>query len=404
MYTFLLVLLSIVVALGMPSLLTPSIILFFIYWLFILQGHKNIKQIFYHPVGLSLVLYFFLNLIGLIYSNSITSGLKIVERNLSFLILPLLLFSSPPLLKEQIKKCIAAFLITLLAILSFSIIVHFINYHSSGDLIIQVDTNRINRFFSYALTSYIPNWHPIYVANFLVFSGLSFIWLNRPNKNNAALLLTITIYLVVLLILLRSLTSIIVLSCFLLLFILKSSSLKKSIIFSLVILISFTALIQFSPTFEEKISKVVYGNLIPTDTKYERNSLTLRLAKWQSSWELIKRNPLIGVGTGDYQDEITKIYQQLGYHYLYKRQMNAHNQFLQTTGSFGFMGLIILLLIFFSPMGFKQLEFIHLLFLLTIVVFSMSEVILGRFQGVLFFVFFQIILSHQNKNDKKELL
>ena len=61
-----------------------------------------------------------------------------------------------------------------------------------------------------------------------------------------------------------------------------------------------------------------------------------RLVSWKNNWQLIKEQPFLGVGIGDYQVRMEQIYEkeQLGF------PVNTHNQFLYYWGSAGLLGLI----------------------------------------------------------------
>lgn len=74
-------------------------------------------------------------------------------------------------------------------------------------------------------------------------------------------------------------------------------------------------------------------------------SLGLRVVYWVTSFDLFLRNPVLGVGSGDLQEEYARIKPE-----RWKEtpdSFNPHNQFLLTAATTGLLGLTALLSIFF---------------------------------------------------------
>lgn len=74
-------------------------------------------------------------------------------------------------------------------------------------------------------------------------------------------------------------------------------------------------------------------------------SNTVRLVVWTISSNMIVANPL-GVGLGDENDLLTREYYKHGYTGYAERHLNPHQQFLQTGISIGWIGIILLLVLF----------------------------------------------------------
>ncbi len=90
-------------------------------------------------------------------------------------------------------------------------------------------------------------------------------------------------------------------------------------------------------------------NTIPLDDEApwnnEWNGISIRKAIWTCSWDVVKKSPWIGVGTGDMQDELQVSYANRKFYLaaLYNRY-NAHNQYIQTAIGFGIAGLVLWLI------------------------------------------------------------
>ena len=116
-----------------------------------------------------------------------------------------------------------------------------------------------------------------------------------------------------------------------------------------------------------------------------------RIMTWNASIQLIQENFWSGLGNGDVRDALEHRYQKLGYKKPAQLKLNAHNQFFESflyLGVFGFLSLIALL---FLPL-FKYKQSVFGLFILTFCLHFLFESMLNTQAGVVFFVFFYVIL------------
>jgi O-antigen ligase len=112
-------------------------------------------------------------------------------------------------------------------------------------------------------------------------------------------------------------------------------------------------------------------------------------------------NVLLGNGIGDANDEIYKAYTNLGLDTYAERKYNAHNQFIQTYGGLGLIGVMVLLAIFgYALFVFiRDRNFLGILFVLSSLLLFQTESMLERHHGIVLFVFL-ICISFQLQNDK----
>lgn len=128
--------------------------------------------------------------------------------------------------------------------------------------------------------------------------------------------------------------------------------------------------------------------------KYSDNlsghSLLQRLEHWRAAMLLIKENFIIGVGTGDIEDEFQKTYEHMNSPLTKETRKRAHNQYLTFWISFGFIGfaLIVLLSWFLISTSFKNKSFIAFCFSLILIASFIPEDTLETQQGVTFVGFF----------------
>lgn len=137
----------------------------------------------------------------------------------------------------------------------------------------------------------------------------------------------------------------------------------------------------------------------PIDGKHES-----RLVNYYNVFtKVIVKSPILGYGTGDTKDVLTKMHsdEQIGF----KRYLNAHNQFLQTTVAIGVLGLACLVAVFvcFALRLWNKNGYVLLSGIAIIALFMMTESVLERQAGVHFCSFaFCWLYAISCKNKKKE--
>ena len=123
-----------------------------------------------------------------------------------------------------------------------------------------------------------------------------------------------------------------------------------------------------------------------------------RILVWKTSLELIKENPVIGVGTGDAKDKLIEKYQENNISNALNLKLNSHNQYLQTWIATGILGFLILILCFLLSLikSFKEKNYLYLIFLIVIILNISVESMFERQAGVVFYAFFNVLLFYKN--------
>jgi O-antigen ligase len=120
-----------------------------------------------------------------------------------------------------------------------------------------------------------------------------------------------------------------------------------------------------------------------------------RVHIWKSAWEVVKQNPIFGVGTGDVNGELKNAFAQNGYTIGVERGYNAHNTYLQILCSFGIIGMAVFAFLFFkvfSTFRQKRPTWKYAFFFL-LLCFLLIESMFERQGGLLFFCLFLPLLS-----------
>ena len=169
---------------------------------------------------------------------------------------------------------------------------------------------------------------------------------------------------------------------------------KSLLVVSIIIPLIFFTAFQSSEMFKGRVNDAIYNTL-----NYENDSYTpigLRITFAKNGLEIIKKNPFLGVGTGDFPIEFSKISKELRPDQ--PLTTNPHNMYILVMCQLGVIGLVSMLSIFYyqikisfkSQRGFIKDTALALPLLFLVIMLS-DTYILGHFT-TLMFVFFSAFL------------
>ncbi len=153
-----------------------------------------------------------------------------------------------------------------------------------------------------------------------------------------------------------------------------------------------------------RIHKIIweYKNYLETRDP-SGHSVVQRLEFWKASLGLIKRNLVIGVGTGDMNIAFKDQYKRMNSPLEPQYQWRSHNQFLSIFVGFGISGLLWFLFTLIYPpliLG-KFRDYYYLTFFIILMISMLSEDTIESQAGVTFFAFFSaLFLFGKKENDK----
>lgn len=105
-----------------------------------------------------------------------------------------------------------------------------------------------------------------------------------------------------------------------------------------------------------RFSGALYNLKIERINITSTESTTARILMWETAFDLIRDNIILGVGTGDVKDELQKLNYEKGYIGVADSNLNAHNQFLNSWVALGIFGLISLLGVFVTLCITKEFD------------------------------------------------
>ena len=131
------------------------------------------------------------------------------------------------------------------------------------------------------------------------------------------------------------------------------------------------------------------------------HSILERIEYWKNASEVIKENWLFGVGTGDINDEIQKMYAKRKSPLNEKRRLRAHNSYLTFWMTFGILGLcyFVFMQMTFFRQQWKTKNLLGLLFILISAVTFLFEDTLETQMGITYFSLFYALFSNTKTED-----
>lgn len=318
--------------------------------------------------GVDIIIYIIVLWIGLIYSTDSETGWKVVEANFALLAMPFVLSHYRRLDEHRMNSLFTCFSAGLLVASLTCIVIALIRY---------IETKNVTLFFFYNFTE-VVNSHPTYLAYYLIFAitlGLYILIEGKAKWKPIWIVLVLVIYLATLLLTggqTAFVSLLLVCAFFILRFILEPHTTLRTA--GTIIVVVFVALVFIDShfnTFREQS--------ILTDS-WERIDL------WKSAVEA-NRNFLFGEGTGDYKVVLNEYFRAHDMNHYANASLNAHNQFIQTYLSNGFIGLVAIILLLLRPLylAFKNDHAFGVLAIFPFAIYGMLEVFLGRYQGIVFF-------------------
>jgi O-antigen ligase len=344
-------------------------------------GKFSFQRLIYRSWDIAI--YLLVLLVGLLFTHDLDLGLRVLETSFSFLAVPLIFTRIQKLDDRLFNRLYLAFSsgLAVAGIICLSNALY--RYTQSHD---------VGVFFFYDLTDIIHS-HPTYFAYYLIF-GLT-VALYRLYYETPVISSTVSVCMAVFFFLVLMLTGgttafislLLIVSFFILKYTLEPATTSKRIVLILVCFMMTTLFLANSAGYW-------YDFNLENDY-WERSAL------WKSAI-FANTNPLLGVGTGDYTEVLNQYYLDHGMTKFAASSFNAHNQFLQIYLSNGLIGLLAILILSGRPLfnALRDRFPFGVLVFFPFVIYGMNEVLLGRYQGVIFFVITHQLLITYSTSDR----
>ena len=396
-----------------------AVIAYIVNWVFEGKWREKLTIINQSLVLQLFVAYFCLLLLGLLFSEHLSTGWFSLEKKLFLFVLPVALgTTSIKFTRREIRNLVFIFVGACFAGTAYCILhswheatlvlagEHKLNPYLSGSEYFNLNPLASDRWllFSYVSLSGGINLHPTYFSLFLACSII--IVLNEiPSiqsglKRKAALFLIV--YFSVFIIFLSS--RIMILSVgMIFLFVMGRCAMQKhrsSALMAMGAALLFCALLLLNPVSRYRSLQEIGTSTFRVDPGSNYTTASqIRFSLW---WMAIKSlrdwNPLVGYGTGDTERAMSQTSAEVRITNSIS-SVDPHNQFLYTLLANGAPALIVLIMILALPvyLAWMQNDFLLLGFLFLFILLCMTESALELQKGIVFYaVFSGVLLFQQN--------
>ena len=353
------------------------------------SDHKTLTILF--------ILFFIWQLTGMLYSDNPLEGWRNIELRISLVIFPLLMIMPGETIRKKSGLLLKVFAISTLTFLVLCYMYALYRSISIVDGIFVFRPNLpeytwLNYFFSLEFAIF---QHPSYLSVFTLLSAyISFenFFSKELPFNRRIYWLASSIILLVSIYFLSSraaiLSTIITLPIYMFI---KLNQPEKRNIFWIVfasMVILFILVILTNPRMNNYMDWRAEHNVAHIPASSDRKII------WESVKDILGDNFILGVGTGDIQDELNKSYNSKGFKQLAAVNTNAHNQFLEILIENGIISLLLFLCMFFVMFyqALKKKSTLYLIYLIVVFISFLFETMLNRLAGVTFFSLFSFIL------------
>lgn len=330
--------------------------------------------------------------IGVLYSSNISEGLTALTAKLSLLLFPIIFCLNTRLSQERQEKLLSFYVIAafLISLFCFAKAV-FINLATSKTE--AIDWNAI----TYHSLSNAINFHAVYLSMYVSFAVFIILFMWPTLRSNMKLpvifiLLFLNLFIVLLSARIVLLAFILISFVATLIYAYKRQELLKFTGIYVLLLIVISLITLSVPALQTRVKEAINYNAEYSIDK-QWGGRAMRLLKWECCIEIIKNNPVLGVGTGAEQDKLQECYIEKKFSpllYWPHIKFNAHNQYFQTAIAIGLVGLVFLLanILYAIVIAVKRKQYLYLIFLFLISICFLTESMLQTNKGIVFYSFF----------------
>ena len=362
---------------------------------------------------LSLIAFYALHLLGLLQASNMKTALFHLEVKASFLLFPMIWLLQAEIENKQRFRVMMAFVYGCLFYFFFSFAKAFWRFQ---------ETAVPDVFFYNELADY---FHPTYIATYFALGFLMLGWLAYKQVHILGKKWVHHLLEVLFLVFIGLLSSKAGYLCalmslgFLAILWLKRKRLGVAMAYALLGTFVMASTIMASPKSQSRIKEMTNSvqapvNEVPAETALTeaaapqldpgKGSTAGRIIAWEAALVIIAQHPF-GVGTADATNALKVEYEKMGASYNLEHELNAHNQFLQSTLEFGYLGFISLATIFVLGIrsALRRNDFIFLAFMFLLFINMLFESFWEVQSGVVFVSFFFcfFVCSEYQKTTKK---
>lgn len=290
-------------------------------------------------------LFFIMHLVGLLWTENSSFAQMDIGMKISFILFPLLAIFIKT--KVKLEKFIEVF------VFGLTLTVFILVANAIFKSVYNLEDNHWAYFFESEFSAFMHrSYFATYAAMGAVFAMVSGLKTTSDLKMKyffSAFVLSVATILTI------SKAGIIILTLSLFVlgihYLIRKGKLRLLITGTVLVSIALVIFFQFDNRITSRFKMI---QIVNQDVQLYNNmsseSNEARLIMWNTSWNIIKENPILGVGTGDVKDELIAKNMEYGNIKVAMKKLNSHNQFLNTwvqVGVFGFLTIVFTFVTFF---------------------------------------------------------
>lgn len=364
------------------------IILLPLVWIIEGDFKRKYKQIFSSKLLVTIILFYFMLVLSLIYSSDIDVGLNIINKYNHWIIIIVIATS---LHKKYVKHVITAFLLGMFIseIISYGVFFDIWTWKentkaSMSPFMIHIEYTMFLAFASITVFSRLLSKEytlKMKIPMFLFFlSTTGNLFLSSGRTGQVAYIVGIIA----------------------MFFLYYRLSLKTFVYSFLTLIIIYLSAYNLSNTFYQRVSQANNDIQIALNGDFN-SSWGIRAAYWIITYDILKEDLFLGVGVGDYKDKAAFTLEKDNFKYMsnikdFVISHHFHNQYLMILVSLGLFGGIIILYIMYQSFkiaySINNLEYRNILFLFLTIFFvsCLAEpLFIKHFSSALWVLFLGII-------------
>lgn len=381
------------------SVALGNILLFFILLLWLIEGNfaEKFQRVKHNPFAWAAVAFVALHLIGLLWTSDWAFAGFILKKEFKYLMIPVLM---TVLRREHLTHYMVAFVLSvlLMVLLSYGLHWDLIPHYAWLRLEAAVDgTADTTPFVSHIV--YNPALaFALYLLLYAIFLQKTLPPLLKWGGFVVFVIMSANMFLT------HGRMGQLVFLALLILFVFQyyQGKVLKPALMALLLLVTLAPTAYLlSPVVQQRVDLAIHE--IQHYEELPNSSVGARVIMLLNSFELIRENPVFGVGTGDYQQEYTRVSRQNSPEAVRGENLaHPHNVYVQEMVQFGVLGLAVLLYWFYTMLllyrqSSSPLKPVMLAFpLFYAVIFCSDGYIMDHYLTLLFLLFGAVLyVNHE---------
>lgn len=346
---------------------------------------------------------FLLYLIGVTYSSHTSDAWSSIERKVPLLLLPTALALFPKLERPQMNRILLGFLVSCVAISVLCVVAMMRRNIAAG-----IEFAYYNNYY-FVQDNLVEgfNIHHVYFSMYICFCVVICLYFLQQFKNSAVrIALFITIIWSILFMFGLSarmgLVALTIIAALYFIFLIRFRWPIKVLVGAAALATFIFVGYQF-PFVREKFTGLMGINVNDYSSRYRAN---VRMVSIQTTWDIFRKNWMLGVGTGDLNDLLIEEYKRINFEEGLVHQYNPHNQYVDTAASIGILGALVLvgMMGLYYFLAIRSRDFVLLAFAMIVSFCFLTESMLARQRGVVFFTLFSSLLFVHGRSEDEPIM